>query len=635
MGGSYAIRGFYLQTIECLLDLLKDKEWDRFSIEPDLESTKVDIVCYYHNYKKVVQVKSSKNKINKSDIGKWCEELEESIDADKYQLTIFGHDNTNEVLNSEEVRKVGKVVVPRPKPINIGFLKEVCENRLTIYLEHIERFISSPIRLMIINNLIADLLEKSIGKKVVSKNEFRRIIEEMINNIKNQSLIEENLKYKQDNLVILNSFLPSYPKLKGSCLIKFNRNDINGCNITFGHEKILSVLFKGLYTDPKKEIRGFIIYKDDSNEEYCVQLGNNRIFLNHKEIKQLCKVIDNFADSYLKKLKELENKLGIKEFIPNKEGNFRLFKMKISLWNEIIKFSHNHDFEAGNSKWHIFDSTSQGGLKIYTKNENNKFNKGYHAMVYPEQVQNDFYESLRYPNNEVWITWKVLKGYNRENGLVSFNDKKYWTASFTKEWLLNELIPHVYNKLKKEYNKTIINTSLLNKLKDSFSKQENNILPLQKLLNTNKIINYLELDKVNNITSLSEFINELQRFYLLKNENVFLKEKDHKALYYSLELCLLHTSYNDYKYINSNLPFDSDNTLEGLLHSIKDYKKKINSDIVYSSQIDYILRCLSVLLMYSESNINNNEIKKIAEWLRPFAKSFNREKLIDKYKSWE
>ncbi|MHA2335490.1 MAG: hypothetical protein ACXAEU_25900 [Candidatus Hodarchaeales archaeon] len=67
MGAKPAIRGYLLQTILCILDALEnDNEWYELALEPENQSEKVDIIWYYSNPErnKVVQVKSSQNKIN-------------------------------------------------------------------------------------------------------------------------------------------------------------------------------------------------------------------------------------------------------------------------------------------------------------------------------------------------------------------------------------------------------------------------------------------------------------------------------------------------------------------------------------------------------------------------------------------
>ena len=47
MGGKAALKGFLLQTIISLLDALESKnEWTLLSLEPDIESEKVDIKWY-------------------------------------------------------------------------------------------------------------------------------------------------------------------------------------------------------------------------------------------------------------------------------------------------------------------------------------------------------------------------------------------------------------------------------------------------------------------------------------------------------------------------------------------------------------------------------------------------------------
>ena len=77
-GGSVAIRGFLVQTLIALLDTLEDKPpWTSVTLEPDVDSEKIDILWKYKDKTKAVQVKSSQNPFTKNNIRRWAKELKD------------------------------------------------------------------------------------------------------------------------------------------------------------------------------------------------------------------------------------------------------------------------------------------------------------------------------------------------------------------------------------------------------------------------------------------------------------------------------------------------------------------------------------------------------------------------------
>jgi hypothetical protein len=68
-GGQPAIRGYLIQTLTALLEALDDQQpWTSVTLEPNLESHKVDILWQYPDRTKAVQVKSSQNPFAEADV---------------------------------------------------------------------------------------------------------------------------------------------------------------------------------------------------------------------------------------------------------------------------------------------------------------------------------------------------------------------------------------------------------------------------------------------------------------------------------------------------------------------------------------------------------------------------------------
>jgi hypothetical protein len=79
-GGDVALRGFLVQTLIALLEALKDDPpWTSVTLEPNLDSEKVDILWVYQDgTKKAVQVKSSKNPFSPTQVKQWAGELQKA-----------------------------------------------------------------------------------------------------------------------------------------------------------------------------------------------------------------------------------------------------------------------------------------------------------------------------------------------------------------------------------------------------------------------------------------------------------------------------------------------------------------------------------------------------------------------------
>jgi hypothetical protein len=110
-GGQTAIRGYPVQTLIGLLEALDDRRaWVSVTLEPSVDSEKVDILWEYGNgKKKAVQVKSSQNPFSKSDVEHWARKLEKWLEANEYEMVLVGTPGSPSVAKK---RSVGKVAVP-------------------------------------------------------------------------------------------------------------------------------------------------------------------------------------------------------------------------------------------------------------------------------------------------------------------------------------------------------------------------------------------------------------------------------------------------------------------------------------------------------------------------------------------
>ncbi|MCY2992444.1 MAG: toll/interleukin-1 receptor domain-containing protein [Planctomycetota bacterium] len=156
-GGSVAIRGFLVQTLIGLLEALDDKRaWNSVTLEPDVDSEKVDILWEYPDgTKKAVQVKSSQNPFVETKVETWAADLEAWQQADEYELVLVGI-VTPAVA---KLHRIGKVAVPAPKTLDILALKEQAAQKLNHFLKQRRLPHGDPDHLEMLVGSLVDRLE--------------------------------------------------------------------------------------------------------------------------------------------------------------------------------------------------------------------------------------------------------------------------------------------------------------------------------------------------------------------------------------------------------------------------------------------------------------------------------------------
>lgn len=172
MSGQTGARGYLIQTLICVLDSIEDTKWQCFSIEPNLPSEKVDVIWYYNNFSKVVQIKHSQNQINLPDVKKWAFELETSIQAEQYELKLIGS-CSDSVAN---IQLHGKVSIPTPLGLNLPQLIEQAAHKLDKYLESKNIKISSRQRELLVKAITTEFSVNSTEGRQLSRDAFDNLI---------------------------------------------------------------------------------------------------------------------------------------------------------------------------------------------------------------------------------------------------------------------------------------------------------------------------------------------------------------------------------------------------------------------------------------------------------------------------
>lgn len=175
MAGNDTVRGILVQTIIALLDMLEDKDnWISITLEPNLVSEKVDILIQYTDKIKVVQVKSSINRVEKSDVIAWAKELECSTKADLYEIVIVGNCSKT-VVN--DLPSVGKVLKRPPKNLDLDGLLSEAAHKLGKYIETTTLpTVSSSTLEVLAKALITELQSYSSSSSVLERSQLEALI---------------------------------------------------------------------------------------------------------------------------------------------------------------------------------------------------------------------------------------------------------------------------------------------------------------------------------------------------------------------------------------------------------------------------------------------------------------------------
>ncbi len=204
MSGSAGSRGYLLQTLAAVFEVLERDDLDKIALEPDSVSEKVDILCsLIDGRKRGIQVKSSKNTINKPDAEKWADELKNSLEAEENQLQLIGRcsDGVPDSHSGVDI-------------VKIGFF-EVASHRLRAgdaFDRRLDSMGASPlplvVRQLIVDRLSIDLFSGATISKTFSKDSFNELITSTLLKIYPDAIIS-----RESELAKLESDLRKYEEI--------------------------------------------------------------------------------------------------------------------------------------------------------------------------------------------------------------------------------------------------------------------------------------------------------------------------------------------------------------------------------------------------------------------------------------
>lgn len=259
MSGQFAIKGYILQSLVALLESFNG-DWLTISVEPNDESEKVDIRwTYADGSKKVVQVKSSINRMTLSKIRKWARELRlGTLDAKEYELFLIGEIDNN-------IKKEVEGVTINKKSYSVSDFKDIIYSRLNSFFQtkNISP-IDSNTGTLFINSLNHEILEDSIKGKEVNREEFESKLLKKLENLKKYS--ENNLyshiilPTQNNSDTIENTIIKNILKLIGWKNLLTSKKSISVFNKKLDKDEKFEIDFWGTRESPLKNNMEDVIY---------------------------------------------------------------------------------------------------------------------------------------------------------------------------------------------------------------------------------------------------------------------------------------------------------------------------------------------------------------------------------------
>ncbi len=247
--------------------------------------------------------------------------------------------------------------------------------------------------------------------------------------------------------------------------------------------------------------------------------------LSQREIEDLCKCVDIAFVEYKNTISQAETLLETWDFQFTPTENtraFYLFSVRLELWKLMRKFSKEFDYERGKSEWHLFDAPSSffssfekdyqptyfskflSKFKQHLKEGANYkqpsqliFDKGgikimprgyFHAYISPNVDTDspppdyiDLYFIVDTLNFEFFEEW------SKKSWKQSVGSNGFWTAKYTKEWLLTKFIPQVTSLYKKEIKRN----SRIDEIKYRYEEDLVPLSPLSKIVQPKDLATYL------------------------------------------------------------------------------------------------------------------------------------------------
>lgn len=438
-----------------------------------------------------------------------------------------------------------------------------------------------------IENIISEVKNAKINDCSEIISDENEIKEYYIEKVATYSLQSQHLDF--------DGFLPqmSNKLILGSCSIEFKRNELKDFVLTLNHTQIM-LLFEKL---EMREEEWFFSQKYNENNKYRFFIGNVLLILTKEEISDILNLLRKYYSYYMVELRKIVAHFEIDKFKRSKMNGlcYRLFEIKISLWELLKEFANKHSYSNCENQWNIFNPNSNA-INVFSSigSQNFRYNAGMHAyfMVENTDVIDD---------DSVWIIMNMDITGSHNVKIEDYNERNVWGALTAYKWLVNEFLPRVA----KEYK-----ISNIENFYDDFG--------IKYKLNLKK----------------ESIISDLQMFYM--SNDIYISDMEMRNIIQSLIFCLSKKELpiNEYEYILQKLGLTSEiNLNDSTPYNISNGIISILKYRVYNKyQADYLLRCILTFVDgMSKNRLSSEELEIVISNLSSLINKMNNIEFIRKY----
>ncbi len=230
--------------------------------------------------------------------------------------------------------------------------------------------------------------------------------------------------------------MPSDDEIGTGAILSFARRDLSGISISVSGKEFVRWMQWRAHARAD-QTRPYAIPTAGDASRVVLMANSAKLILNEDEIRHLDWALQTaWASFYETANRQLTHyRCGRFKRLRGNTGPFVLVSVKRWLWQAMLAFAQEHDAAKGDGPWHIFDG-APGCLKVYTRTTTDRFDRGYHAILYA------------YDAGSIWLPWEtsVAIGWKVPTNLGTATDvsaRTNWDAEFTHDWLLEEFIPQV------------------------------------------------------------------------------------------------------------------------------------------------------------------------------------------------
>lgn len=177
MSGRNAQRGFIFQSIIAMIECIERDDWDEVKLEPYTENDKVDIQLYKRgNILSAIQVKSSENQFERSDVKNWLDKLKEDAKTAKEVKLYLVGDLYSKALLKDFASN------PDVRRFPFGTLKEDCKAKLQTYIADmgLNNQVDDDDLLDAYNNFFAEIHNNCISDQKLNREELNNLLKRVL-----------------------------------------------------------------------------------------------------------------------------------------------------------------------------------------------------------------------------------------------------------------------------------------------------------------------------------------------------------------------------------------------------------------------------------------------------------------------